>query len=152
MANIYNQVLLFWLDVNGRPATTFWTSQDQASGAAGSYSALASSAQALSTAAVVAVQFQQTMLISSTAVSGDYQSVLDRAVLLATLEGLSGSRRPAIPAPVSSIFLPGNEVVDMANADVLAFLAQLQATIGDGNGHAISTFKRGWRARAGGGA
>ena len=150
MATIQNQILMFWLDANNKPATTFWVTQDQDAGAASSYAALAGAAQNLSYASVIAIQFQQTLVLANAATTGPYQSVLDRGVLLTKLEGLNGGVRYGIPAPRQEIFLPGNVVIDTSNADVMALLTELQSTCGDGNGHNVSYFKRGWRARAGG--
>lgn len=149
MANQLNQVLIFWLDKNGRQCTTFWTTQNQTSGGAGAYTALAAASQNVSAAAVVGFQFQQTVYLTATATTGPYQSVLDKAYLLTKLEGLSGTVRYAIPAPLDTIFLPGNEIVDLSNPNVSALLTEMQAVLSDGVGHNVSSFKRGWRARSG---
>ena len=152
MAAIYNQVLLHWTDVNGRNATTFWTTLDQGEGGAGAYSALAAAAQALSVAALKAIQFQTTVHLATDPTTGAYQSVTDRGVFLARMAPVPGSTLYAVPAPKESILLPGNEVIDLSNPDVVAFFTQMNTFIGDTTGHAVSQFVRGTRQRARGGA
>lgn len=148
MPAIYNQVLVHYLDANGRPATNFWTTQDQDTGAAADYTALAGAAQALTYAAVVAVQFQQTAVFASSPTTGDYQSVLDRAVFMSHIETTRAPSMIAIPAPLIGIFTAGHEDVDMSNPDVIAFSAEVVAALGDTNGHANGPLEYGRRQRA----
>jgi hypothetical protein len=148
MPSVYNQCIVQWVDASGRPATSFWTTIDQTEGGAGAYGDVAAAAQDLADAAVVAVQFQSTLMVNNTPVTGDYQSCLDRAVILANIQTSNAPTRFEIPGPKADIFLPDHELVDMSDPRVVAFNAACSAVLGDTSGNAVGLFKRGIRARA----
>jgi len=142
---------MHYLDNAGKTACSFLTTQDQSSGGAGAYGALATALQACSDAALVAIQFQTTVVLSATPASGDYPSVFDKAVILAPITGESRSTRLEIPGPKSEIFQPNHVVVDLSNPLVLALQSECEAVLGDADGHPWGPFKRGTRQRARGG-
>lgn len=148
MATIYNQVLLHWLDKNGKPGTSFWTTLDQSNAVPGGLSSLGAAAQALSTCGLLAVQYQTTAVIGNAPTTGAYQSIFDRAVLLAEITGTNQPTRFEIPGPVASILLADTVTIDLANTLVTAFAAQAQGNCGDKSGHAVGPFIRGRRTKA----
>jgi len=151
MAAIYNQVLIHYVDKNGRPATNFWTTVDQDEGGAAGYLTLAAAAQAISDAAVVAVQYQQTVVLEATPSDGDYPSVLDRAEFLSHIETSRQRSNIVIPAPKSEIFTAGHEIVDMSNSLVIALSDEVTTLLGDTQGHSNGPLEYGRRGRARGG-
>jgi hypothetical protein len=151
MSHLYNQALIHYVDRNGRTSCAFLTTQDQGEGGAGAYADVAAALQACSDAAIIAIQFQTTVLVSATPSTGDYDSVLDKAVILVPISGEARSTRLEIPAPKSSIFRADHVTVDLANADVIALDAECQAVLGDSDGHPWGPFRRGTRQRARGG-
>lgn len=151
MSHIYNQALIHYVDRNGRTACAFLTTQDQSAGGAGAYSPVAAALQACSDAAIIAVQFQTTIVISATPSEGDYDSVLDKAVILVPISGEARSTRLEIPAPKSTIFRADHVTVDLENDDIIALDSECQAVLGDSDGHPWGPFKRGNRQRARGG-
>lgn len=145
MSAIFNQVLFHWRDVNGLTAVSFASTQDQLPGGAAAYAPLAAAAQNCSDAALVAVQFQCTLVIEATPGDGPYCTVYDRAVMFDKNVGTNVLQRQAIVGPKPGIFLPGNIKVDLANSDVIAFRGQVQALLGDANGNPCGPFIRGKR-------
>jgi hypothetical protein len=145
---LYNQCILNWIDKNGQEAQNFWTTLNQSSGGASAYEDLAEKAEAISCCKVQAIQFQTTLVRGATPVTGPYQTVLDRANILAKISGTNVTTTISLPGPQAAIFLPGNVIVDMSNTDVIAFQAALAAVIGDTSGNPIGVFKRGYRTSA----
>jgi hypothetical protein len=148
MGVIYDQVLIHYLDNNGTPATAFITTQEQGSGGAGAYSALAAAFQAVSDAKVVAVQFQSTLHLTGTAGSGPYETAFDRGVLLGNIPATGAPAKVSIIAPKAAIFLPDTVTIDLSNLQILALQTQIMALAGDRNGNPWGPFKRGMRTEA----
>jgi hypothetical protein len=86
-------------------------------------------------------------VIGGTPLDGSYPSVWDRAVLLDRTAASRQYGQIQIPAPKSSIFLSDNLTVDLNNADVMAFIAQVYAVMGDKSGNPITSVYRGQRSR-----
>lgn len=148
MATIYNQVLMHWVDNNGKPGTNFWTTLAQTDAVPGGLVSLGAAAQALSTCGLLAVQYQTTAIIGNAPTSGSYPSIFDRVVLLSEITGTNAPTRFEIPGPVAGILQSDNVTVDLANALVVAFATQVQANLGDKSGHAAGPFIRGRRTKA----
>ena len=151
MATCFNQVLLIFKDLNGKYATTFWPTQDQSSAVPGGLSSLGAAAAALSDCGLVAVQYQTTHVIGASGTTGAYPTVMDRVMMLANIASSGAPARYELPGPKSSIFLADNVTLDLSNADVAAFIAQVQGNCGDALGNATGVFKRGRRSQARGG-
>jgi hypothetical protein len=148
VSRIYNQVLIHYVDKNGKVGTMFLTTQDQGSGGTGAYSALAAAVQQVTHCAVTAIQFQTTAQIVATASDGDYPSVLDKAVILVGISGEPKGTRIEIPGPKTTIFQADHVTVNLANTDILALQSACQAVLGDQEGHPWGAFKRGNRQMA----
>jgi len=144
----YNQVLIHLLDANGRPSVNFWTTVDQTAGGTGAYSALAAAYQDMTYAAVVAIQYQTTIVLEAEPTTGDYQSVLDRAVFMSHILTTRQPSLIAIAAPKADLFTAGHEVVDMTDSRVLALSDEVQAVLGDTQGHGNGPLEYGRRQRA----
>lgn len=138
---------MFFLDKNGQPCTLQWATQDQTDAVPAAVVNLGTAAQALSVAKLVAIQYSTTHVIGGTGDNGDYPSVWDRAVLLDRTQASRQYGQIQIPAPKSSIFLSDNLTVDLNNADVMAFIAQVYGTLGDKAGNPITSVYRGQRSR-----
>lgn len=151
MADIYNQVIFNWVDANGKTGRNFLTTQDQDAGGASGYASLAAAAQACCDAALVAVQFQTTLVIASAPASGAYGTVWDRAVFGGRNSITNAYQKNALVGPKTTIFLPDTITVDLTNSDVIAFQTELQAVIGDQLGNPAGPFLKGWRDKASGG-
>lgn len=148
MSALYNQVLIHYLDKNGKTAVSFMATQNQLPGGAAAYAPLASAFQACSDAAVVAVQFQSTLLIAATPGDGPYCTVFDRGVCFDRNSVTNVQQRQAIVGPKSSLFLPGNININLANTDVLALQSEVQALLGDAVGNPCGAFQRAVRQEA----
>lgn len=138
---------MFFLDKNGQPCNLQWATQDQTDGVPASIVGLGTAVQALSVAKLVAIQYSTTHVIGGTGGDGDYPSVWDRAVLLDRTSSARPYGQIQIPAPKSSIFLSDNLTVDLSNPDVMAFVAQVLANLGDKSGNPIVSVYRGQRSR-----
>lgn len=149
MAATYNQVLIFYRDFNNRTATNFWTVQDQSDAVPAPLVLLAEKVQACSQAAVVAVQWQTTHYFVSAPVNMPYPTVFDRCNMLGRIAPSGVYTHYDLVAPKQSIFLPDNKTLDLANPDVGAMIAQMQATIGSPSGDPLAAIRRGTRQWAG---
>lgn len=149
LSAIFNQVLLHWRDKNDKTAVQFIPTQDQDPGAAAGFASLATAMQACSDAALVAVQFQCTYVISAVPGDGPYCTVYDRAVMFDKNSVTNVTQRQAIVGPKASIFLPGNQKVDLTNSSILALQTQAMDFLGDQDGNPIGSFLRGKRQEAG---
>lgn len=129
-------------------ATSFWTAQDQTAGGASAYSDLADAAQAVSEAAIVAVQFQQTLLLSATPGDGPYCTVFDRCNTLTSIPTSGAPVTFGLVAPKQEIFLPDHKTLDLENDDVITLQDEMMAALGDRLGNAQGPFRRGYRTRA----
>jgi hypothetical protein len=147
---IYNQVLFHWQDVNGGTATSFMPTQDQSDDGGAAYAALADAAQGCCDARIVAVQYMSTLLTPGAATTGDYQTVWDRGVLFGRNSVTNKSQRNVLVGPKSGIFLPGNLKIDLTNSLVMAYMAEVQAFLGDAAGNPSGPFYRGIRQEASG--
>lgn len=145
MSLLKNQLFLSWRDKNGRPATTYWVTLDQDAGAAAAFAALAAGTQALSDAAIEAVQFQQTLILGNTPLDGPYCTVDDHVTFQFPFVGQRGGTSLGVPAPKSSILQANLIEVDLTNPDVVAW-AELMATfVGSSAGNPVAFPKRGLR-------
>ena len=77
--------------------------------------------------------------------AGPYDTSQDKAAFNFLNSG-GGPVTIEIPAPLDDIFLTDGETIDPANTDVLAFLAQVAASVRDPNGGAL-TFVGGRRVK-----
>jgi len=148
MPALYNQVIIQYRDKNGKMATSFWTTVDQDEGAAAEYATLAGLAQNVSDAAIVSVQFQQTLNIEATPADGPYCTVFDRCMVLSSIPATLAPVTFGLIAPTEDIFLPDNLTLDLANDDIIALQGEMAAQLGDRLGHAQGPFRRGYRTRS----
>lgn len=152
MAALYNQILVGYLDQNGKPGTSFWPAIDQSTGPAAAYSGLCAAVQAVTDCAVIGVQFQSTLLIGATPTDGPYKTIIDRAMMLSKITATGKPFTFSIPGPKSSIFLPDHLTVDLTNTNVIALQTAMMAKVGDQAGNAMGLFRRGYRTEAKGSA
>ena len=148
MGAAYNQIVMQYVDANGKPATTFWTSVDQGTGGASAYTTLAAKAQAVSDAAITAVQFQTTVLLDGSAGDGPYNTVTDRCQILMRIPATGAPLTLGLVAPKSEIFLPDNVTLDLTNTDIIALEAAMMTLVGDKMGNAMGPIRRGYRTEA----
>jgi hypothetical protein len=151
MADIYNIVLMHWIDANGKECTSFYTTQDQSAGGVGAYSALATALQATSDAKLLAIQFQKTLAFSGTIGSGPYKSIYDRASGLSRIIGTGNPFRWSIPAPKAAIFESDTKTLDLSSTLIMTLDTEMQAVLGNSSGIGITPIAYGNRTRAGGG-
>ena len=150
MSIMYNQLLIHWRDVNGGTATSFLPTQDQSDDGAAAYAGLADAMQDCCNAAIVAIQYQSTLLIPAEPTEGPYQTVWDRGVLFGRNSVTNKAQRNVLVGPIADIFLPGNIRIDLTNPLVMAVQGQLQALIGNAVGNPCGPFYRGIRQQASG--
>jgi hypothetical protein len=130
---IVNTLWTNWTDNRGGQAQTGWTQGNQTPGSLGPYAGVVSAAANLSRAGQDGATLQTRVIVNTSASTGVYDGVRDQAVFL--LRNVGSSRLLAIPAPDENIFLPGSDLVDMTNSDVVAFLTQVFAVLGDSYGN-----------------
>jgi hypothetical protein len=121
-----------WEDAAGGQAATGYTLLDQSDSPYGPYTSLLSAALTLSHAKHAFVTFQLRALGAGSTGSGPYSSIMDRAEFAVKSENYV--KLLAIPSPKESIFIPGSDIVDMSNPDVISFITQVQAVLGDSYG------------------
>jgi hypothetical protein len=148
MAAAYNQVIIHYLDIDGRTCQTFWSTQDQTEGGAADYVDLADKVQACTDAAVIAVQYQSTVLIDATPADGDYPTVYDRAATLSKILSTNAPNTLQLVAPTSALFLPDTITLDLSNTDLIALQTEMMAKIGSPQGAAMGPIRRGYRTQA----
>lgn len=148
MAAAYNQVIIHYRDESGKECQTFWSTVDQGAGGASAYTGLAAAAQAISDCAVIAVQFQTTVLIEATPTSGPYNTVTDRAMILSKIGSTGKPLTLQFVGPKASIFQSDTLKLDLTNADVIALEALMMSLIGDVQGHAMGPIRKGYREQA----
>jgi len=85
VAAAYNQIIIHYRDESGKECQSFWSAVDQSEGPAADYVELAAKAQAITDCAVIAVQFQSTVLIEATPTDGPYNTVVDRCMILSNI-------------------------------------------------------------------
>lgn len=151
MADIYNIVLMHWVDQGGKTCTSFYTTQNQGAGGTGAYAALASALQACSDAALVAIQFQTTAHLTAAPTTGPYKSVYDRALGMSHIVVGGNGYKWSIPAPKAAIFQGDTKTLDLSNPQVMALDTAMQAVLGNSLGDAVGPISYGARGRAGGG-
>lgn len=101
---------------------------------------------AITDAAIIGMKvIAQDFTAVGTAIDGPYATDEDKAVFYFRGPG-GGKYQIAIPAPDEAIFLTDKETVNPANAAVVAFLAQVAASIRDPNG-GLLTFITGRRTK-----
>lgn len=145
---IYNQVIGEWIDVSGRMATSFMTSQDQSEGGATAYEALADAIQACCDARLTAIQFITTVHRGGAPADGPYATVLDRASLLGNIAATGRPYRLSLVGPKASIFNSAHTLVDLTNTLVVALDTAQMGVLGDQEGNPNGPFKRGVRQMA----
>lgn len=143
----WNSAYMFFVDASGQPCTLQWATQDQSDGVPSNVKALGAAAQSISLARLVAIQYSTTYVIGGSGSTGDYPSVWDRAVLLDRTNASRSYGQIQIPAPVSSIFNADHLTVNMSDAGVMAFVAQVYSTMGDKAGNPITSVYKGQRSR-----
>lgn len=101
------------------------------------FAALVAVLDAISDAAINGMSFTATdAALVGAAADGDYSTAQDKALF--TFSSVGGQYQMAIPAPDAAIFLPDKETVDPSNADVIAFVAAIEANGTDPNGNPLS--------------
>lgn len=148
MAAAYNQVIIHYLDIDGRTCQTFWSTQDQTEGGASAYVDLAAAAQACTDAAVIAVQYQSTVLLEATPADGDYPTVYDRAATLSKILSTNAPNTLQLVAPKSTLFLADTITLDLTNADLIALQTEMMSKVGSPQGAAMGPFRKGYRTQA----
>ena len=150
MPALYNQVIGDWIDSDGRTATSFMTTVDQTAAGTGPYAALAAAIQACCDAHLTAIQFQTTLILAGAPSPGPYGTAVDRAVFLGNITTTNRPYRLSLVGPKASIFLPDNQIVNLADPLVQALDGAQIAVLGDTSGNANLPFKRGTRQMASG--
>jgi hypothetical protein len=148
MAAAYNQIIIHYRDINGQECQSFWSSVDQTEGPASDYVELADKVQACTDAAVIAVQFQSTVLLEATPADGDYPTVMDRCMTLSRRTATTAPITLQLVAPKASIFEADTETLDLTNADIVALQALMVTLVGDTSGNPIGPWKKGVREMA----
>ena len=142
-----NTLYPMWEDSGNGQAATGYTTLDQSDQPYGIYGALLSSALALSNAMHTFVTFQYKAAGAGTTGSGSYPTVMDRAEF--AVKSANYVKILAIPAPKDTIFVPGSDLVDMSNPDVVSFITQVQSVLGDSYGSPWISVAQGRRRRIG---
>lgn len=146
MATLFNQLIIVTQDQSGRQSSNFLATQDQSGFTEPLLEDVWSAYQNLTSAKVIAVQFQKTNLLAGTLTPGPYDTAFDRATLMTrALDSLRG--HIDIVAPLSSIFTGDGLTVDMSNTAVMTFVAAVKAAIGTGSGSPITDVPYGKRTR-----
>lgn len=148
MAAAYNQIIIHYRDESGKECQSFWSAVDQSEGPAADYVELAAKAQAITDCAVIAVQFQSTVLIEATPTDGPYNTVVDRCMILSNIPETSKPITLQFVGPKASIFLPGALKLDTSNADVVALQTKMMELVGDTSGNPMGVIRRGYREQA----
>lgn len=148
MASAYNQIIIHYRDKDDKECQSFWSSVDQEEGGAADYVELAAKVQACTDAAVIAVQFQTTVLIEATASDGDYPTVMDRCMTLSKIVATGRPNTLQLVAPKASLFLPDTITMDLSNPDLIALSELMQELVGDTDGNPMGPFRRGVRQMA----
>lgn len=151
MADIYNLVMMHWIDHNGKECTSFYTTQNQTAGGTGAYAGLGTALQDCSDAGLVAIQFQTTLQIGNAPVTGPYQSVYDRAAGMSHILTSGNPFRWSIPAPKAAIFESDTKTLKLSSAQIIALDTEMQAVLGNSSGTGVGPIAYGNRTRAGGG-
>lgn len=147
-----NQVLGFWVDEQGNPATTFWNTLDQSDAVPSGLISLLNAAKLCTTAGLVAVQYQTTHYIGGSGSGGSYPSIYDRAVFRSRMSTTGARVMTEIPCPKIEILNSDHQTIDLTNSLVVDFQTALMAYTGDPLGHAVGPFLQGQRQRAKGGS
>lgn len=148
MPAYYNQVIANWSDGAGKQATSFMTTQNQASSGTTPYTGLATALQNCAAAHLDAIQFQTTIIFGGTPLPGPYSTAVDRAVMLGNILSTGAPYRLSVVGPLSTIFQAGNSLVDLSNANIVALESASMSVLGDSLGNPIGPFKRGIRQMA----
>jgi hypothetical protein len=150
MADIFNYAIFHWKDSNGKTAVSFLVTQDQTSGGASTYEPLAAAMQDACDAAIVAVQFCQTLVLATTPTSGAYGTVWDRGALIGRNSVTYASQRSVLVGPKEDIFLPDRNEINLTDPRIIAVQTEVQALLGDSMGNPFGPFQRGVRQKASG--
>jgi hypothetical protein len=152
MPAIYNQILVQYLDGNGKEGTSFWPATDQTTIPPSAVTALAAKVQALTNCAVIGMQFQSSYTLTATPTDGPYKTIVDRVMVLSKIVATQKPFTFEIPGPKSTIFTGDTMTLNLANTDVIALQTAMMPNVGDNQGNPIGPFRRGYRTEAKGSA
>lgn len=135
-----------WIGLDGKTRTQSFYTEANPAPSPGGAAAVTAALQAASHAGLWYWRVCPISVPNTTPTTGDYPSVLDYAQLIYRTAAKT-TIRITIPAPLTSIFLAGNEKVNPANALIVALTASLVGNATDSNGNAIVAFVSGKRLR-----
>ncbi len=132
-----------WLDQNGGMSEPYMSIYPQSSAVITPYSALLASMQAMSACKLQAAVLQSAGTYAGALGSSPHPLVTDQ--LRIQVKNAHNAGFLTIPGPIASIFLGDGQTLNTANALVQAFMAQVQAVLGDSQGNAWVTLVGGTR-------
>ena len=121
-------------DFDERQGGSWWTTQDQSAAVLGSLATLMTKTQALTDCSLIACAIHVWKDLTGVTGTGPYKAISDKVTF--TFRSSKGTfGRLTIPGPKAAIFNADGKTVNLAQADVAAWLAQVYALLGDSEGN-----------------
>jgi hypothetical protein len=146
MAIIFRpQIIPSWLDEVGGTRDSFWTTQNRIEAVPADLQLVVTKAAALTKAGSIAMTFQVPLVVGTAAASNAYNIGDAATFYLKSSGGQFGVI--SIPDLDPAILMGDGVTIDQTNANVVAFIAQVYAKLGDTAGNAWATVRQANRTR-----